>query len=215
MLFDDMLRVFLACYFLFAGVFYAAKLAGIRHRTGISHDEPGQRGTTQHVAHRVFRLFRLMILGVVLGRVFWPGLDALLIPFDSMQFAAVQGLGALTMVVSFALIVYVHTYMGQEWRSGVGARLGDALLSGGPFAWTRNPMFASIMLGQFGFFLALPSLFSLLCLAVGASAILAQETFEETKLRTQYGEAYDAYAARTPRWWPRMPRSMTGSAERA
>jgi protein-S-isoprenylcysteine O-methyltransferase Ste14 len=147
--------------------------------------------------------------------VAWPGLDALLIPFESMQFAAIQGFGALTMVVSFALIVYVHTYMGQEWRSGVGARQGDVLLSGGPFAWTRNPMFAAIMLGQFGFFLALPSLFTLLCLAVGASAILAQETFEEAKLRAQYGKDYDAYAARTPRWWPRMPRAVSGSAERA
>jgi protein-S-isoprenylcysteine O-methyltransferase Ste14 len=212
---EDVLRVFLASYFVFTAVFYTAKLAGIRHRTGIAHAEAGQRGTTQHVAHRVFRLFRLMILAVCVGRVVWPEFDALLIPFEALTVWPVQAAGALTMVAAFAGIVYVHTYMGQEWRSGVGARQSDLLLSSGPFAWTRNPMFLAIMLGQLGFFLALPSLFSLLCLAVGASAILAQETFEEARLRMQFGDAYETYAARTPRWWPKAPGSFAGSAERA
>jgi protein-S-isoprenylcysteine O-methyltransferase Ste14 len=208
---DDIVRVFLASYFAIAAVFYTAKLIGVRQRTGIVHGDAGSRGTTQFVAHTVFKVFRLIILGVCVTRVIWPGMDQLLIPFEVLDVPAVKLAGAALMCVAFGGIAYVHTYMGAEWRSGVGDTVGHELLTGGPYAYTRNPMFVAIILSQVGFFLAMPTLFTLLCLAVGVSAVLAQETYEEAKLTRQFGKAYEEYRRLTPRWWPRSPRAGTTS----
>jgi len=61
-------------------------------------------------------------------------------------------------------------------------------------------MMLCVLLGQVGLFLALPSLFTLVCLVVGVWAVTAQVGVEERLLRQRLGANYEAYVARTPRW---------------
>ena len=61
-------------------------------------------------------------------------------------------------------------------------------------------MMLGVVVAQVGLFMAMPSLFTLLCLAFGLWAVVAPVSVEERLLRRKHGAAYDAYVARTPRW---------------
>jgi protein-S-isoprenylcysteine O-methyltransferase Ste14 len=52
-----------------------------------------------------------------------------------------------------------------------------------------------------GLMCLLPNWFSLLLLVCGELLIQIQVRLEETHLSLVYGDAYEAYRARVPRWW--------------
>lgn len=191
---------FLAIYFVMVGVHYTALSYALSERTGISHIGYGPRYSSGWWGRHVFNLFRATILAVCVVRLFadidpWLGLIPLLYkPW-------ILCLGVLCMLVSFAIIDYVHAYMHQDWRSGMTvADTEQNLVTTGPFSRSRNPLFIGILLGQLGFFLAVPSVFSLVCLLVGAIVIINQTRIEEKYLQMQFGEAYSRYLARVSRW---------------
>jgi len=191
---------FLAIYFIMVGVHYSVRSYALSERTGISHIGYGPTFTSGWWGRHVFNLFRATILVVCVARLFanidpWLGLIALLYqPW-------ILCLGVLCMLVSFAIIDYVHAYMHQDWRSGITvADSGQNLITTGPFSRSRNPLFIGILLGQFGFFLAFPSVFSLVCMLTGAIVIINQIRIEERYLQETFGEAYSRYLARVPRW---------------
>ena len=68
------------------------------------------------------------------------------------------------------------------------------------FARSRNPTFLAIIMGQAGFFLALPSVFSLVCLVAGILVLRQQAKAEEAALERLHGEAYRRYRQDVPRW---------------
>ena len=193
-------RWFLAGFFVVVAVFYTTKTLMVKKRLGRSPVSLGARGSRDFVIYGTFRIFRAAILLVCLARAFWPGLDRYLLPFAPLWRAAVLLIGDALLAVSFAAILYLNAYMAESWRSGVDRQGKGPLITTGPFAWSRNPMFALIQLGQLGLFLALPSLFTLICLVAGVAAIQAQVRLEEAHLAQQHGELYRAYCARTPRW---------------
>ena len=76
-----------------------------------------------------------------------------------------------------------------------------ALVTAGPYALTRNPMYLGLVLAATGIALwvgAWPMFAA--PLAVFATANGVHIPFEEAKMRRQFGEAFDAYAARVRRW---------------
>jgi protein-S-isoprenylcysteine O-methyltransferase Ste14 len=197
-------RAVLACYFTFIAVYYTAKLLALRARTGLSHAELGDRGTAQYVAQRLFRVFRAVIWALCVARVFWPEVDRALVPFEAMTGPASLATGLSLLLVCLALTVYVHSYMGEAWRSGVASAGPQHLITAGPFQHLRHPLFTAIAIGQAGFFLALPSLFSLVCLVVGVSVLVVQARFEEQRMAIVFGQDWRDYAAAVPAIIPRL-----------
>jgi protein-S-isoprenylcysteine O-methyltransferase Ste14 len=123
-----------------------------------------------------------------------------LIAFNALWHPVVLLIGDGLLLASFSTIILLHFYMGKDWRSGMSVDDGTQLITTGPFAMSRNPMMLCVVIAQGGFFLALPSAFTLVCLVVGVWAVVAQVRVEERLLRQRFGTAYNAYAARTPRW---------------
>ncbi len=199
-------RWFLAAFFVGVAAFYAVRIAVAKSRTGRSPVYAGKRGTLHHLTHSTFRVFRAAILIVCVVRVPWPDIDAALVPIDLLWRGEVIFSGLALMLTAFAGILFVHFYMGEDWRSGVPPdRPGEArrLITSGPFALSRNPILLLVQLGQLGFFLALPTVFSLVCLIVGVAMVHAQVSVEEKEMEARFGEAWRAYARKTPRWLPR------------
>lgn len=96
--------------------------------------------------------------------------------------------------------------MGGSWRIGAAEGRVGAMVSDGPFAWSRNPVFLGQIVLVWGMALASgDALVGGLAAAVTLAA-LAQASVEERILRAALGEEYRAYCARVPRWVGR-PRS--------
>lgn len=196
----EITRWFLALFFIGVAAFYTTRIIFLKRTRGISPVFAGEPGTLHFATHLAFRLLRLVILVVCVGRLLWPPLDRYLVPFDVLWHPLIIWLGDALLLGGFTAVVVLHFFMGQDWRSGT--RLSDTtrLVTTGPYAISRNPMMLCVMIAQAGLFLALPSVFTLLCLLVGIWAVVTQVKVEERLLRHRFGATYDAYAARTPRW---------------
>jgi protein-S-isoprenylcysteine O-methyltransferase Ste14 len=62
-------------------------------------------------------------------------------------------------------------------------------------------MFLGVAAAQVGFFLALPSVFSAICLIVGLSVLQRQVLAEEAHLSGRFSEDYKDYSTRVRRWF--------------
>jgi len=120
-----------------------------------------------------------------MARAIWPPFDAVLIPVPGLHAPDVMVASNLLMVTAFMRVSWLNFQMGRSWRSGV-AQPGEAapLITGHAFARCRHPMLAAVMAGQLGLFLAIPSLFTAICLVVGVATLLRQSDLEETDLAT-------------------------------
>ncbi|NBC33787.1 MAG: isoprenylcysteine carboxylmethyltransferase family protein [Alphaproteobacteria bacterium] len=196
----EVTRWFLALYFLSVAGFYAARVVALTRGMRRSPVFAGRRGSLHCATHRAFRAFRAAILGVCLTRLLWPPVDRYLFPLDELWQPPILMLGNGLLLAGFATVLRVHFYMGRSWRSGARPDDETTLVTGGPFAVSRNPMMLGVMIAQLGLFLALPTLFTLVCLLVGFCAVVSQVFVEERVLQEKFGAAYEAYRAQTPRW---------------
>ena len=189
--------IFIAAYFTIIGLHYTATTIGLKHRDGRTRVYYGAVGSRTWTVRWVFNTFRLAILLLVICRLFFPALDTLLVRFSFPAEDAVRAAGMVMMMVSFFFISYTHAYMASEWQSGLNSK-NFKLLSEGPYYYCRHPLFSAVMLGMLGFTMALPSLFTLVCLIAGVWAITRQAGEEEKQLIHE--PKYKAYVLRTGRW---------------
>ena len=76
-----------------------------------------------------------------------------------------------------------------------------ALVVGGPYRFTRNPMYLGLIVVSFGLAVYVGSWPMLAApVAVFLTANFVHIPFEEAKMRRQFCEAYDTYASRVRRW---------------
>jgi len=76
-----------------------------------------------------------------------------------------------------------------------------SLVVGGPFRFTRNPMYLGLVISTLGiaFWVGLLPMFAV-PLLVFATANWAHIPFEEAKMRRQFGAAFDQYMRQVRRW---------------
>ena len=87
-------------------------------------------------------------------------------------------------------------------------RKNKELATEGPYAWTRNPLYFGSAWIAAGLAAAAHSWPAALVVFVYFLAFYpATMRSEESALAAQYGDAFRAYAARVPRFWPRRPRA--------
>jgi protein-S-isoprenylcysteine O-methyltransferase Ste14 len=77
------------------------------------------------------------------------------------------------------------------------------LATGGPYSWSRNPLYWANALVLLGGFVASGSVAWLPAAAAWFALVYGRTVrHEERRLASKYGDAYAAYAARVPRWLP-------------
>ncbi|MGC8121063.1 methyltransferase family protein [Marinobacter sp. VGCF2001] len=197
---EPAIRAFLGVFFLMIGLQFAARALGLYSRLGFSHINYGRAGTAPWWHRHTFNLFRAAILLVCLARIGvdldpWLGVCPVLYQWPLLL------TGVLLLLVSYTAVNYLQAYMHEDWRSGIDETNGSGrLITTGPFSRSRNPLFTGVIIGQLGFFLALPSVFSLVCLVTGVLVIARQAREEEKALARRFGSVYEDYCARVPRW---------------
>ena len=198
---EPFVRHFLGIFFLMIGLQFAGRSLGLYQRMQFSHINYGERGSAPWWHRHIFNVFRALILGVCMVRIFVE-IDGWLGVFGPLYYWPVLLAGMLLLIASFTAVNYLQAYMHEDWRSGIDPRKDHGtLLTSGPFSRSRNPVFLAVMTGQLGFFLALPSVFSLVCLVAGVLVITRQAREEEKALADKFGEDYERYRVRVPRWF--------------
>jgi protein-S-isoprenylcysteine O-methyltransferase Ste14 len=109
--------------------------------------------------------------------------------------------GFTFVVVGFALGALSVRNFRLAGTSVVPGEPSAALVTTGPYAITRNPIYVGFVLAYFGLAIMLTSLWVLLLL-IPVLIILQRGVVvrEEAYLERQFGDAYRKYKARVPRW---------------
>lgn len=197
---DMFIRVYLALFFTGVALFYTVRIIRKKRATRRDAVFPGTVLSTGWWAHMSFRFFRLAIWLVCLLRWPFPVVDHYIGYLYALQYSGLQlaGIGLLT--GGFMLAVFGHIALGKDWSSGVDPQGPASLHTESLYRISRNPMFLGVKMAQLGLFLALPSLFTLLCLVAGWLAIDMQLRVEEAALRQKFGNIYDDYCRKVRRW---------------
>jgi protein-S-isoprenylcysteine O-methyltransferase Ste14 len=113
--------------------------------------------------------------------------------------------GTAVAVTGIALTFWAQLAMGASWRIGVDESERTALVTSGPFAVVRNPIFTAMAVTGVGLTLMAPTALGLAGVAgLIGSLELQVRWVEEPHLLRSHGAAYRAYMRRTGRFLPRL-----------
>lgn len=128
-------------------------------------------------------------------------------PIAALDTTAAHVGGLVLAVGGIGLTFYAQVAMGTSWRIGVDADERTELVTSGPFALVRNPIFAAMLPTALGLTLLVPSWVALAGLAGLALALELQvRVVEEPYLLRAHGRDYADYAARVGRFFPSVGR---------
>jgi len=147
----------------------------------------------------MFVLFVLLYVGIP-----WTGLtiDGFLRipPWPS----PVRWIGAVLLVVGLVGLAWCFALFVRVGRGTPNPTLPPkALVTVGPYRWTRNPIALSHAAALFGLSLVLGSVSAAAIVVILAIPVHIAMVREERILESRFGDAYRAYKASVPRWFPR------------
>jgi protein-S-isoprenylcysteine O-methyltransferase Ste14 len=128
-------------------------------------------------------------------------------PFGALDVVAVHVVGFVFAVAGIAATFYAQVAMGASWRIGVDPGERTKLVTSGPFALVRNPIFGAMLPTALGLTLLVPSWVAFIGL-VGLMLALELQVriVEEPYLLSVHREEYAAYSARVGRFLPGVGR---------
>jgi protein-S-isoprenylcysteine O-methyltransferase Ste14 len=116
-------------------------------------------------------------------------------------------LGALLYFSGLALVLWGRLALGKMYdvSSSLGAHLyaDHQLVTNGPFAFVRHPMYLGIMMASLGGLL-LYHMWTLLFLTIVFLGLVMRAKREEQALATEFGEQWETYCQQVPAWIPRI-----------
>lgn len=153
--------------------------------------------------------FAAALVAGVLGPVTATfGLD----PIDSLTTPLVQIVASGTAAVGITGTFLTQVAMGSSWRIGVDETETTDLVTHGPFAVVRNPIFSAMAVIGAGLAFMVPNMVALLGLALLLVALQLQvRVVEEPYLRRMHGASYVEYQAAVGRFLPWLGRQRRSS----
>ena len=144
----------------------------------------------------------LQTLGVALAGI--GGVQLSLRPGDLHSVVA-AALVALLLLGATALFRWSSTTMGRNWSLVARTRTGHELVTTGPFALVRHPIYVSMLFFLISLAVAtghyLQLLWAIPVFAIGTRIRIIEE---EKLLRVAFGRAFDVYARRTGAFFPKL-----------
>ena len=118
--------------------------------------------------------------------------------------------GLLVAAVGLAAVFVAQAAMGASWRVGVDPDEVTELVTTGPFALVRNPIFSAMGLTLVGVTLLVPSAATVLALVAFCVGVQLQvRLVEEPALARLHGDRYRQYASTVGRFLPDLTRGRS------
>jgi protein-S-isoprenylcysteine O-methyltransferase Ste14 len=105
-------------------------------------------------------------------------------------------------IASYVFLGFGFYLLANAWDVLYKAQRGKTLAVTGPYARIRHPQYVAFVLILLGFLLQWPTLLTLLMFPILLVMYARLAVTEETEMREQFGEQYEVWAARTPRFLP-------------
>jgi protein-S-isoprenylcysteine O-methyltransferase Ste14 len=178
-------------------------------RTGSTgfHGVGGRPGSAEWIAGVGF--MAAMLLGIAAPPLALLGVVE---PIGALDRTALHVAGLVLAILGIVATFLAQVAMGASWRIGVDAEESTRLVTDGPFALVRNPIFAALFPAMLGLALLVPSWVAIAGLAGLALALELQvRVVEEPYLLRTHGDAYAGYAARVGRFLPGVGRLSAAS----
>ena len=116
---------------------------------------------------------------------------------------------ALPHLLSLAFIFGGFYLLATAWHVLYEAQRSGKLATTGPYAKVRHPQYVAFVIIMFGFLLQWPTLVTLIMFPILVYMYVRLAMQEERDSEARFGEAWHEYAARTPRFIPRLARDDT------
>lgn len=158
-------------------------------------EESGSRRSARSILGIVIQMLAFVAVGA-------GPIDMSLAPFSP---PAIEQASAVVVLMALTCAIFAASKraLGRNWSLVARTRSDHELVTGGPFAYVRHPIYSALfawmlaMAVAFGHYRGLILGVPLYCIGT------MLRIFEEEKLlRAQFGPAYDAYAARVKRFLP-------------
>lgn len=161
------------------------------------------RGTKE----RVLWFGWLLVIAVWIGQPFFVGGETAWVfvrLFPLLIHPAVLVGGIALVIAGYAGTLWCYEIMGGAWRIGVNQQEKNSLVTTGPFARVRHPIYALQVVMLAGAFCLLPTLCSVALLLFHLVCVWSKAADEEAYLVATHGESYRAHLARTGRLFPKL-----------
>jgi protein-S-isoprenylcysteine O-methyltransferase Ste14 len=142
---------------------------------------------------------RFIRLGAMVGAavLLWPGIP---FPLLGKRFLPPSTwgfwIGAAVTAAGLLFSIWARHQLGSNWSQAVTVKHGHELITSGPYALVRNPIYSGLLLGFIGTAVALGEWRGLLAVGLVFIVLWRKLSLEEQWLRAQFGQPYAAYARR-------------------
>ena len=195
-----MVAAALACFVLYLALAFGLRTWLQLRRTGSS----GFKGVKGRPGSPEWWAGVLFVVALLVG-VAAPVLAALdgVEPLEGLDDTASHAAGIALFALGLAATLAAQFAMGSSWRIGVDEGERTELVTDGPFAIVRNPIFAAMLPTSLGLALMVPSWVAFAGLAALLLALELQvRVVEEPYLLRAHGDVYRQYAERVGRFVP-------------
>ena len=186
--------LFVAIYAVFFGV-------RIRYRIESTRREPEQR-------HKTIGTPAKFLIIAILGYFASIVLYLLSNPWTSWSQIALptwlRWLGVIGATSSTLLVAWIHRELGRQYSAELAIQKEHALVTTGPYARTRHPMYTTLNMFSLSMALTTSNLLVLLFAALVVVPFPWIARAEEEMLLETFGEDYREYMERTGRFFPRI-----------
>ena len=105
--------------------------------------------------------------------------------------------GAAVTAAGLLFAVWARVHIGANWSSSVTVKQGHQLITTGPYAAVRHPIYTGILGGFAGSAIALGEYRAVIALALVFWALWRKLRLEEAWMRSTFGDAWTSYSRRT------------------
>lgn len=176
---------------------------------GVWHGLQHAPGRTTGMADKVLRAPLLLIFGCLwLGLLFilWHPLP-LTLSIPARVIALI--LGTLLYFPGLALYLWGGYTLGEMYKPssafGVQLNVGHRLITHGPFAFVRHPLYLGLQIAALGGLLVYRN-WTFAFVLVNFLGLFIRARREEQALAAEFGEQWKAYSQQLPAWVPRLRR---------
>jgi len=145
---------------------------------------------SSRVTRLVFMTCAILLLA--LPRVPLPFLNARFLPHGDGCFWA----GAAVTACGLLFSVWARRHLGRNWSQAVTLKEDHELITSGPYALVRHPIYTGLLLALLGSAIARGEWRGALAVLIFFGVLWQKLRLEEKWMRTQFGESYESYSER-------------------